>query len=114
MILQARIRSGLPCPSPGHLPNPGIELKSPALQVDSLPSEPQGKLMNTGVGNLSFLQEIFLTQGSNQGLLHCRQILKQLATREVCRYAQKHVSEVNSLLGLSGAFLRVIKLFMLS
>ena len=31
--------SGLPCPSPGDLPSPGIELWSPALQVDSwLPS----------------------------------------------------------------------------
>ena len=35
--------SGLPCPSPGDLSNPGIELRSPALQVDSLPSEPPGK-----------------------------------------------------------------------
>ena len=32
--------SGLPFPSPGDLPNPGIELRSPALQADSLPSEP--------------------------------------------------------------------------
>ena len=32
--------SGLPCPPPGALPNPGIELGSPALQADSLPSEP--------------------------------------------------------------------------
>ena len=31
--------SGLPFPSPGNLPHPGIELRSPALQVDSLPSE---------------------------------------------------------------------------
>ena len=38
-ILQARILS--PFPSPGDLPNPGIEPSSPALQVDSLPSEPQ-------------------------------------------------------------------------
>ena len=30
-------------PSPGDLPNPGIELRSPVLQADSLPSEPQGK-----------------------------------------------------------------------
>ena len=30
-------------PSPGDLPNPGIELGSPALQADSLPSEPPGK-----------------------------------------------------------------------
>ena len=31
--------SGLPYPSPGDLPNPGIEPGSPALQADSLPSE---------------------------------------------------------------------------
>ena len=34
---------------------------------------------NTGVGSLSFLQEVFPTQGSNPGLLHCRQILYQLS-----------------------------------
>ena len=34
---------GLPCSLPGDLPNPGIGSRSPALQVDSLPSEPQGK-----------------------------------------------------------------------
>ena len=35
--------SGLPFPSPGDLPDPGIEPLSPALQVDSLQSEPPGK-----------------------------------------------------------------------
>ena len=35
--------SGLPFPSPGDLPNPGIEPRSPALQTDALPSEPLGK-----------------------------------------------------------------------
>ena len=35
--------SGLPFPSPGDLPNPGIEPRSPALQTDVLPSEPPGK-----------------------------------------------------------------------
>ena len=35
--------SGSPFPSPGHLPNPGIEPRAPALQVDSLPVEPPGK-----------------------------------------------------------------------
>ena len=34
---------------------------------------------NTGVGSLSLLQEIFPTQGSNPGLLHCKQILYQLS-----------------------------------
>ena len=47
--------SGKPFPSPGDLANPGIEPSSPALQVDSLPAEPQGKPKNTGVGSLSFL-----------------------------------------------------------
>ena len=36
-------RSRLPFPPPGNLPNPGIEPGPPALQVDSLLSEPQGK-----------------------------------------------------------------------
>ena len=31
-----------PVPSPGHLPKPGIEPRSPILQADSLPAEPQG------------------------------------------------------------------------
>ena len=35
--------SGLPCPPPGHLPNPGIKPGSSALQADSLPSEPPDK-----------------------------------------------------------------------
>ena len=35
--------NGLPIPSPGDLPDPGIELRSSALQADSLPSEPLGK-----------------------------------------------------------------------
>ena len=43
--------SGLPCPPAGDLPNPGIEHRSPALQADSLPAEPQGKPKNTGVGS---------------------------------------------------------------
>ena len=41
--------SGLPFPSPGDLPDPGIELRSPALQADALTSEPLGKpFMTTG------------------------------------------------------------------
>ena len=35
--------SGVPFPSPGDLPDPGIELPSPTLQADALPSEPPGK-----------------------------------------------------------------------
>ena len=36
--------SGLLFPIPGDLPNPGVESRSPALQVDSLPAEPQGRV----------------------------------------------------------------------
>ena len=36
--------SGLPFPSPGDLPNPGIEPRSPALLADALPSEPPGEV----------------------------------------------------------------------
>ena len=42
-ILQARILERLPFPSPGDLPNPGIEPESPALQADALSSEPSRK-----------------------------------------------------------------------
>ena len=112
--------SGLPFPSLGDLPDPGIKPRSPVLQADSLPAEPQGKpksmcciyfcavpclvaqscptLCNptdcsslvssvhgdspgkdTGVGCHALLQGIFPTQGSNPGLLHCRQILYHLS-----------------------------------
>ena len=49
--------------------------------MDSLPAEPPGKPNNAGVGGLSLLQQIFLTQESNWGLLHYRQILYQLSYR---------------------------------
>ena len=42
-ILQARILKWVAMPTSEDLPNPGIELGSPALQADSLPSEPLGK-----------------------------------------------------------------------
>ena len=78
-ILQARILEWVAFPSPGDLLNPAIEPRSPTLQADSLPTEPQGKPKNIGVGSLSLLQRIFPTQESNRGLLHCRQILYQLS-----------------------------------
>ena len=78
-------RGGLRAPLPtrqdslGDIPNSGIEPRSPALQADSLPSEPSGKTKNSGVGSLSLLQGIFPTLGLNPGLLHCRQVLYQLS-----------------------------------
>ena len=45
-IFQARVLDSTAFPSPGDLPNPGIELGSPTMQADSLPSEPPGKPIN--------------------------------------------------------------------
>jgi len=42
-ILQARIWNGLPFPSPEDLPDPGVELRSPGSQADSLLTELHGK-----------------------------------------------------------------------
>ena len=74
----------LPFPLSRDLPNPGIEPRFPALQVDSLLSEPPGKPKNAGMGSLSLLQGTLLTQELNQGLLHCRQILYQLMSYQGC------------------------------
>ena len=58
--------SGLPFPSPGDLPDPGIEPRSPALQADALPSEPPGKPR--------YVAEVGLNKTQDFGFLwcHCR------------------------------------------
>ena len=78
-IFQSRILEWVAFPSPGDLPNPGTESKSSGLQVDSLPAETPRKPKNTGVGSLSLLQWIFLTQELNWGLLHCRWVSYKLS-----------------------------------
>ena len=84
-ILQARILEWVTFPAPGDFPNPGIEPRSPTLQVDSLPGEQQEKPKKTEVGNLFILQWIFLSQESNQGLLNCRWILYHLSYQGSCQ-----------------------------
>ena len=44
--------SGLPFPSPGDLPNPGVEPRSPTLQADALTSAPPGKPLNIRIQSL--------------------------------------------------------------
>ena len=63
-ILQVRILEWVAIPFSRGSSKPGIEPRSPALQTDSLPGEPPGKPKNTGVGSMSLLQQIFLTQES--------------------------------------------------
>ena len=50
-------------PSPGNLPNPGIEPRSPALQADSLPAEPPGKLKEKNETERLFC--IYVTEGKS-------------------------------------------------
>ena len=61
-IFQARVLEWVPFPSPGDLPNPGIEpsapAESPALQADSFTTEPPEK---TPLENLSSLIQEWLT-----------------------------------------------------
>ena len=86
VVLQARILEWVPFPSPKELPNPEMEPSSPTLQADSLPAEPQGKPKNTGVGSLSLLQQIFLTQESNRGLLQADSLPLSRKPLYVCVY----------------------------
>ena len=79
--LQARILEWVATPSSrgSSQPRDQTQVSNIAGRVFiSLQSEPPGKPKNTGVGSLSLLQGIFLTQESNRGLLHRRWILYQL------------------------------------
>ena len=68
--------SGQPFPSPGDLPDPGIEPRSPALQAEALPCELQAQLL-CDMWDLSFL--------SKDGTLIARQILNHWTSKEVLR-----------------------------
>ena len=77
-ILQARILEGVGFPFSRGSSQP----RSPTLQVDSLPTEPQGKPKNTGVDSLSLLQQIFQTQEPNWGLCIAGRFFINWAIRE--------------------------------
>ena len=63
--------SGLPFPSPGDLPGPEIKPGCPALQADSLPSEPQRKPIMTYMGknNLEKKTDPFLEPSERKSVL---------------------------------------------
>ena len=61
-IFQARLLEWVAIPSPGDLPNPGIEPGSPALQADSLPSEPQGGFKDQTLTPLHWKHEVLTTE----------------------------------------------------
>ena len=60
--------NGLPFPSPGDLPNPGIKPRSPTLQADALPSEPPGKPTDTRM-RLSKSRHIKIEKAINYNLI---------------------------------------------
>ena len=78
-ILQARILKWVAVPFSRGSSRPRTEPRSSTLQEDALPSELPGKPKNTGVGRLSLLQWILLTQELNWSLLQCRQIIYPLS-----------------------------------
>ena len=77
-ILQATILEWVDFPFSRGSSQPRDQTQVSHIAGGFLPAEPQGKPKNTGVGSLSLLQQIFLSQESNQGLLHCRWIFNQL------------------------------------
>ena len=66
-IFQARVLSGLPFPSPGNLPNAGIEPGSPALWADALPSEHNLSLQMTS----DIFENKKITDQINELILKC-------------------------------------------
>ena len=64
-IFQAIVLEWVAIPSPGDLPDPGIEPGSPALQTDALPSEPSGK----SILGYSFVYNCIRVLEENTGIL---------------------------------------------
>ena len=84
--------SGLPFPSPGDLPDPGIKLRSPILQADALPSEPPGTpFQNKGnTKECSNYRTVALISHSSKVMLKILQVrLQQYMNPELrtCRYS---------------------------
>ena len=73
--------SGLPCPPPGDLPNPGIEPRSPTLQVDSLLSEPPGKPKNIDIRPITLQQPLSRQVKGRLHVSHLNQKLDMVKLR---------------------------------
>ena len=82
-ILQARILEWVVFTFSRRSSQTRDQTRSPTLQMDSLPAEPQGKPKNTGVSSLSIPSPVDLPDPKlNRGLLHCRRTLYQLSYKE--------------------------------
>ena len=78
-IFQARVLERIAFPFSRGSSQPKDQTQVSRIAGGFCTSWATGKPKNTSVGSLSLLQGIFLTQESNQGLLHCRRILYQLS-----------------------------------
>ena len=85
-------QSGLPCPPPGDLPNPGIKLRSPALQVNSLQSELLEHLKELA-GRLPEFRKAD-KMASYQKIHKC---MYMCAQRHVCVYTRTYIQFFNKL-----------------
>ena len=78
-ILQARILEWVAMPLPRGSFQPRDQTQVSIIAAGFFTILDTREAQDTGVGSLSLLQGIFLTQVSNWGLLHCRRILSQLS-----------------------------------
>ena len=86
-ILQARVLEWMAFPFSRGSSQPQGSNAGPTLQADSLPAEPHGKPKNTGVGSLSLLQRIFLTQESGSPALQVDSLPAELSGKPLVRMA---------------------------
>ena len=74
--------SGLSFPSPGDLPDPGIEPRSPALQADALTSEPPGRELQIKIWKYHYT-----LQRSNSKILKTSKADEEVEHQELSVYA---------------------------
>ena len=85
-ILQVRILECVAFPFSRGSSQPRYQTEFPALQVDSLPAEPQWKPKNTGVSSLSLLQGIFPTQEPGPPALQVDSLPTELSENPQIQY----------------------------
>ena len=104
--------SGLPFPSPGNLPDPGIEPRSPSLQTDVLPSEPPGKqaqiflllLLNMATRRQHFVMRHTLAGGSWLTTLISVELLTVVYLFKVYRNLIQLYIDIQRFFAFKGAF----------
>ena len=88
--------SGLPFPSPGDLPNPGIEPRSPSLQEDSSLSDPPGKLQR----HISIHQICLLNH-----LTHCQKYLVNSDSSPILIQGERKKKQMIKNLGINNIWI---------